>query len=52
MQKSPASAARATERDRCRSGSAAASGVKAAATRAQVAASGPTISCRDVPNRA
>ncbi len=53
MQNSPAKAASATASpayDAC--GCAAASAPADAAIIAQVAASGPTISCRDVPNRA
>ncbi|MDT4864233.1 hypothetical protein FQZ97_989850 [compost metagenome] len=44
----------ATIIDRCisRCGSPAASGVMAAATMAAVAASGPTMSCREPPTRA
>ncbi len=52
MQKSPASAASVTESDRYRASSPPASGATTAATRAQVAASGPTTSCREVPNSA
>ncbi len=52
IQKTPATKARSIESEKYSSSFPAASGPTAAATSAQVAASGPTINCRDVPNSA
>jgi hypothetical protein len=52
MQSSPAMRVRTTVRDAYSRGSPPASGAIAAAVMAQVAASGPTMSCREVPKSA
>ncbi len=52
MDSSPTSTATIIDRSTRRCGSPAASGVMAAATMAAVAASGPTINCRELPTRA
>ena len=52
MQSNPLKKVKVTESERYRSLSDPASGATAAATSAQVAASGFTISCRDVPKTA
>src|SRR4051812_13349333 len=52
MQKTPARKASVMESETYKSALSAANGPTAAATIAQVAASGPTINCRDVPKNA
>jgi hypothetical protein len=52
MQNTPAMKARVMESEKYASSSPAAIGATTAATSAQVAASGPTINCREVPKRA